>query len=77
LLPVISREACGCGDRVGCFQPQAVGTADRHGNKEIADVLSISLKAVENHRASALRKLKLSSSADLVRYAIRNKLVEL
>jgi DNA-binding NarL/FixJ family response regulator len=51
--------------------------AEGHGNKEIADVLSISLKTVESHRASALRKLNLSSTADLVRYAIRNKLVEL
>jgi DNA-binding NarL/FixJ family response regulator len=51
--------------------------AEGHGNKEIAEVLSISLKTVESHRASALRKLKLSSTADLVRYAIRNKLVEL
>jgi DNA-binding NarL/FixJ family response regulator len=38
---------------------------------------SISLKTVESHRAAALRKLNLSSTADLVRYAIRNKLVEL
>jgi len=51
--------------------------AEGHGNKKIADVLSISLKTVESHRASALEKLNLSSTADLVRYAIRNKLVEL
>jgi DNA-binding NarL/FixJ family response regulator len=51
--------------------------AEGHGNKEIGDILSISLKTVESHRAAALRKLKLSSTADLVRYAIRNKLVEL
>jgi DNA-binding CsgD family transcriptional regulator len=31
---------------------------------------------VESHRASAMHKLNLSSSADLVRYAIRNRLVE-
>jgi DNA-binding NarL/FixJ family response regulator len=51
--------------------------AEGHGNKEIADVLSISLKTVESHRAAALRKLNLSSTADIVRYAIRNKLVDL
>jgi DNA-binding NarL/FixJ family response regulator len=51
--------------------------AEGHSSKEVADVLSISFKTVESHRASALRKLKLSSTADLVRYAIRNKLVEL
>jgi DNA-binding NarL/FixJ family response regulator len=51
--------------------------AEGHGNKDIANVLSISLKTVESHRAAALRKLNLSSTADIVRYAIRNKLVEL
>ncbi len=51
--------------------------AEGHSSKEIAEVLTISLKTVESHRASALRKLNLSSTADLVRYAIRNKLVEL
>jgi len=51
--------------------------AEGHSNKQVADVLSIGLKTVESHRASALRKLNLSSTADIVRYAIRNKLVEL
>ena len=50
--------------------------AEGHTNKEIAQLLNISLKTVETHRASIMRKLKLSSSAGLVRYAIRNKLVE-
>jgi len=50
--------------------------AEGHGYKDIADVLSLSTKTVETHRASALRKLNLSSTAELVRYAIRNKLVE-
>ena len=34
------------------------------------------LDYLESHRASAMRKLNLSSSTDLVHYAIRNKLVE-
>jgi DNA-binding CsgD family transcriptional regulator len=51
--------------------------AEGHRTKEIADVLSIGFKTVETYRTSALRKLKLSSTADLVRYAVRNKLVEL
>lgn len=45
-------------------------------NKEIAARLSISLKTVETHRASAMRKLKLRTTADLVRYAVRNQLVQ-
>jgi DNA-binding NarL/FixJ family response regulator len=34
------------------------------------------MKTVETHRASAMRKLKLTSTAGVVRYAIRNQLVE-
>ena len=50
--------------------------AEGHSNREVAVKLSISLKTVETHRAAIMRKLNLSSSATLVRYAIRNKLVE-
>jgi DNA-binding NarL/FixJ family response regulator len=45
-------------------------------NKEIAEVLSISIKTVETHRASAMHKLKLRTTADLVRYAIRNNIIQ-
>jgi DNA-binding NarL/FixJ family response regulator len=45
-------------------------------NKEVAARLEISIKTVETHRASAMRKLKLRTTADLVRYAIRNQLVQ-
>ena len=47
-----------------------------HTNKQIANILNISLKTVETHRAAIMRKLNLSSSAALVRYAIRNRIVE-
>jgi len=50
--------------------------AKGHTNKETGELLNISLKTVESHRASVMRKLNLASSADLVRYAIRNRLVE-
>ena len=49
--------------------------AEGHTNKGVAGLLNISLKTVETHRATVMRKLNLSSSADLVRYAIRNELV--
>ena len=42
----------------------------------IASVLNISVKTVETHRATIMRKLSLTSSAALVRYAVRNRLVE-
>jgi len=50
--------------------------AEGHGNKEMASILSLSVKTIETHRASAMRKLNVTSVAALVRYAIRNKLVE-
>jgi DNA-binding NarL/FixJ family response regulator len=50
--------------------------AEGYSSKAIAKLLSISLKTVETHRAAIMRKLSLSSSAALVRYAIRNKIVE-
>jgi DNA-binding NarL/FixJ family response regulator len=51
--------------------------AEGHGNKEIAEILNLSPKTIETHRASAMRKLDLKSTAALVRYAIRNELIEL
>ena len=45
-------------------------------NKEIAHRLCISVKTVETHRASAMRKLNLRTTADLVRYAVRNQLIQ-
>lgn len=51
--------------------------AEGHSNRSIGDVLSLSVKTVETHRAAAMRKLDITSTAGLVRYAIRNKLIEL
>jgi DNA-binding NarL/FixJ family response regulator len=45
-------------------------------SKEIAATLNISFRTVETHRATIMRKLEIASLSDLVRYAIRNKLVE-
>jgi DNA-binding NarL/FixJ family response regulator len=50
--------------------------AEGHSNKQIANILNISVKTVETHRAAAMRKLNISSAAGLVRYAVRNKIVE-
>lgn len=48
--------------------------SDGKSNKESAGLLGISIKTVETHRAAAMRKLRLDSFAELVRYAIRNKI---
>lgn len=45
-------------------------------NKQIGHILDISVKTVETHRASAMHKLNLRTTADLVRYAIRNNLAQ-
>jgi DNA-binding NarL/FixJ family response regulator len=50
--------------------------AEGHSNKKIASILNLSVKTVETHRANAHNKLELHSTAELVRYAIRNKLIE-
>jgi DNA-binding NarL/FixJ family response regulator len=49
--------------------------AEGHTNKSISSILKLSVKTVETHRASAMRKLGTSSTAELVRYAIRKRLV--
>lgn len=50
--------------------------AEGKSNKEIATRLTISVKTVETHRATVMRKLDISSIVELVHYAIRNQLVE-
>ena len=50
--------------------------AEGKSNKEAATVLGLSFKTIKTHRATAMRKLKLARPSDLVRYAIRNKLIQ-
>lgn len=50
--------------------------AEGHSSKDIADVLSISAKTVERHRANLLHKLGLKDRLELTRYAIRAGLIE-
>jgi two-component system, NarL family, response regulator NreC len=45
-------------------------------NQEIAKELAISVRTVETHRAHILQKLRLSSRAELVRYALDQGLLE-
>jgi DNA-binding NarL/FixJ family response regulator len=50
--------------------------AEGKSNKEAASTLGISVKTIEAHRANIMRKLRLRSVTELVRYAIRNKIVQ-
>ncbi len=50
--------------------------AEGYSNKGMSAILNLSIKTTETHRAAAMRKLNINSTAGLVRYAVRNKLVE-
>jgi DNA-binding NarL/FixJ family response regulator len=49
--------------------------AEGRSNKEMADVLHISVKTVEKHRASAMKKIGAKRAADVTAYAIRHGVV--
>jgi DNA-binding NarL/FixJ family response regulator len=49
--------------------------ADGHSNRTAARKLRVSIRTVENQRAEIMRKLKLQTFADLVRYAVRNEII--
>lgn len=51
--------------------------AESKSSKDISSILGISLKTVETHRATIMRKLGAHSVVEIVHYAIRNKLVQI
>jgi DNA-binding NarL/FixJ family response regulator len=50
--------------------------AEGNSNKDIARTLKISVKTTETHRSNIMRKMGFGSLPELVRYAIRNKIIE-
>lgn len=50
--------------------------AEGKSNKEVASSLGISVKTAESHRAAIMRKLGFHSIGELVRYAIRNHIIQ-
>jgi DNA-binding NarL/FixJ family response regulator len=50
--------------------------AEGNSNKDIARALAISVKTAETHRSNIMRKMGFDSLPELVRYAIRNKIIE-
>jgi len=50
--------------------------AEGKSNKDVARALGISVKTAETHRANIMRKMEFASLSDLVRYAVRNKIID-
>ncbi|MGC2447793.1 MAG: LuxR C-terminal-related transcriptional regulator, partial [Candidatus Sulfotelmatobacter sp.] len=50
--------------------------AEGRTSKEVALMLNLSVKTAETHRTNLMRKLDLHSVADLTRYAVRNRIVQ-
>ena len=74
------RAARASGGEAGRLSPRereiAQLLAEARTNKEIAAKLGVSVKTIDAHRANIMRKLNLHSVTELVRYAIREKLIE-
>ncbi|MBI9038197.1 MAG: response regulator transcription factor [Bacteroidales bacterium] len=51
--------------------------AEGYMNKEISDKLNISIRTVDTHKSNIFQKLKLKSSIDIVKYAIKNGIVKI
>jgi DNA-binding NarL/FixJ family response regulator len=50
--------------------------AEGKSSKEVATTLTISVRTAETHRANIMRKLDVHSVSELVRYAMRNRIIE-
>lgn len=51
--------------------------AEGKTSREIAELLCLSIKTVQSHRASLMQKLDLHNRGDLIKYAIQKKIIEL
>ncbi|HXQ80967.1 MAG TPA: response regulator transcription factor [Opitutaceae bacterium] len=67
-------------DETGRLSPRERETvqllAEGRSNKEVAAMLGISVKTAETHRNNVMQKMGFHSITELVRYAVRNKLIE-
>src|ERR1700722_17009270 len=65
------------GDRLTSREREIVQLlSEGKSSKEVASALSISVKTAETHRANIMRKLEIHSVSELVRYAVRNQIIE-
>jgi DNA-binding NarL/FixJ family response regulator len=73
----ICSKPCGVGSPLTVREREVVQlVVDGYSNKAVAKHLGISLKTVDTHRLNIMRKLDLSGTAELVRYAVRHQIAE-
>ncbi len=51
--------------------------AEGYTNKEIADILSLSVKTIQSHRSNLMNKLDLHDRGELIKYAIQKKIIDI
>ena len=51
--------------------------AEGYTNKEIGEILCISIKTVQTHRSNLMMKLNLHNQGELIKYAIQKKIIEI
>ncbi len=51
--------------------------AEGYSNRQISEIMSISIKTVQTHRMNLMSKLDLHDRADLIKYAIQRKIIEI
>jgi DNA-binding NarL/FixJ family response regulator len=51
--------------------------AEGNTNKQIAEILSLSIKTIQSHRANLMNKLDLHDRGELIKYAIQKKIIEI
>jgi len=51
--------------------------AEGYTNKEIAGILSLSVKTVQSHRTNLMNKLDLHDRGELIKYAIQKKIIDI
>ncbi|RCK76093.1 MAG: DNA-binding response regulator, LuxR family [Anaerolineae bacterium] len=51
--------------------------AEGYTNKQIAEILSISIKTVQAHRLNLMKKLDLHDRGELIKYAIQKKIIDI
>ncbi len=77
LNPSVAESAQAGGERLTSREREIVqALAEGKSNKEVGVALGISVHTAETHRSNIMRKLGLSSMSELVRYAIREHIIE-